>query len=639
MRLTRIHIENFRSIRALDLELCDSTVLIGPNNAGKTAILDAVRIALTRRWGQRGTGFTEYDVHLARENDNPKESPGISIELHAEEQTTGDWPDAVQQDLDAIIQSDPVTGKSFITLRASCVWNEAEACFQPSFSFLNAARAPMIGPSARHTNLERFWQYLPSFYLGALRNAEDEFSSRSQFWGRLLKAVEIPSALESRVQRVLDLLNKKLLEADPRLGQVAATLSSATRVAARDREGSVDLRLVPLKSWDLISKAEIILRNEPGWPWLPLQRQGQGVQSMSVIFLFKAFIDLLLSEFYEADSAPFLALEEPETHLHPQAARTLWTYVSNLPGQKLVTTHSPYFVQNVPFRDLRLVRLTNDGTEVRWLPPDFSAQLPHVADLDPLIEGSGGLLEYRNGAQTLTVHGRLDEHYYRRLLACYGTHPNRTIIEGILRDLRDRSIHFISDEELMKLETFARRIRGDIFFASRWMIVEGQAEYLIVHSMARCLDYGFDEHGVSLIDAQNNGSASLFAALARALGIPWLAVFDGDEGGQACLRAIETRGFDPDFIAQRCRLHMAGTLENQLLTDGLESELRLILQAIGLTDAATIDRPTLLKRLDDDKYKIRYAVELVARLDGNPDLARRMPQAFRDAITDLRGLT
>ncbi len=32
-------------------ELGDTTVLIGQNNAGKTAILDAVRIALTRRVG------------------------------------------------------------------------------------------------------------------------------------------------------------------------------------------------------------------------------------------------------------------------------------------------------------------------------------------------------------------------------------------------------------------------------------------------------------------------------------------------------------------------------------------------------------------------------------------------------------
>ena len=636
MRLTRLRIENFRSIRDLDIELGETTVFIGPNNAGKTAILDAVRIALTRRWGQRGTGFTEYDVHLATENDDPKASPGVAIELRAEETEPGEWPDAVQQDLDEIAQTDPLTGRSFISLRVSCAWSAANACFEPSWAFLNAARAPMIGQSARRTNLERFWQYLPVFYLGALRDAEDEFSARSQFWGRLLKAMEIPTALETRVQRVLDLLNRRLLQADPRLAQISGTLSGATRVAARDRAGSVDLRLVPLKSWDLLSKAEIILRNEPDWPWLPLQRHGQGVQSLSVIFLFQAFVEHLLTELYEADSTPILALEEPETHLHPQAARTLWVHVNNLPGQKLITTHSPYFVQHVPFRDLRLVRLTANGTKIRWLPPSFSAQVPHVAGLDPLVAGSGGLLHYDRAAETLTVHGRLDERPYRELLTCYGAHQGRAIIHGVLRDLRDRSLLFISDDDLRALETFARRIRGEIFFASRWMIVEGQAEYLIVYALARCLGYDLDEHGVALIDAANNGHPALFAALARALGIPWTAVFDGDRAGQRYCDSITARGFDAGFVAQRCRTHPAGKLEHQLIADGLEPELRSILRTLGQTDAEAIDRPTLEQRLENGKTA--YAAELAARISSDPVLGQRMPQGFRDAITDLRGL-
>ena len=95
MRIKALRIENFRSIKHLDLELSDTTVLIGPNNSGKTAILDAIRIALTRRWGQRGTGFTEYDVHLATETDDPKASPGVAIELRAEELQPGEWPEGV----------------------------------------------------------------------------------------------------------------------------------------------------------------------------------------------------------------------------------------------------------------------------------------------------------------------------------------------------------------------------------------------------------------------------------------------------------------------------------------------------------------------------------------------------------------
>src|SRR5947208_15362033 len=99
MRITSLHIENFRSIKSLDVELGETTVFVGPNNSGKTAILDAVRIALTRRWGQRGTGFTEYDVYLATENSDPKAPPGVAIETKFEEKTTGERHEELQQDL------------------------------------------------------------------------------------------------------------------------------------------------------------------------------------------------------------------------------------------------------------------------------------------------------------------------------------------------------------------------------------------------------------------------------------------------------------------------------------------------------------------------------------------------------------
>ena len=148
--------------------------------------------------------------------------------------------------------------------------------------------------------------------------------------------------------------------------------------------------MVPLKAWDLLSKAEIVLRNQPDSAWLPLRRQGQGIQSLSVIFLFHAFVEHLLQELYEPDSEAVLALEEPETHLHPQAARTLWTHVRDLPGQKIVTTHSPYFVQHVPFRDLRVVRLTANGTEVRSLPASFATTIPPLDGLDDVVHQSNG---------------------------------------------------------------------------------------------------------------------------------------------------------------------------------------------------------------------------------------------------------
>ena len=636
MRVSRIEIRNFRSIRHLVVDLGKTTVFVGPNNAGKTAILDALRIALTRRWGQRGTGFTEYDIHIESDDDDPKASPGVSIEIHAQESEPGEWPDGVAEDLDQIVQLDLRTGLHSIALRTRCAWSEESGAFEPIWEFLNAAREPLAGRGVLRVNLERFWRYLPVFYLSALRDVGDEFSPRSQFWGQLLKALEIPAGLESRALRVLDLLNRRLLKADPRLQEIAETLSGATRIAARDREGGLDLRMVPLKMWDLLSKAEIILRNELDSPWLPLLRQGQGIQSASVIFLFQAFVEHLVRELYEQDSEPVLALEEPETHLHPQAARTLWTHVRALSGQKIVTTHSPYFVQHVPFRDLRLVRLTQEGTQVKSLPASFSASIPVLDGLDAVVDGSAGRLKYERASETLTVTGTLDEGTYRGLLTCCGRHERRAELEGRLRDLRDRSSLYIGDDELQSLETYARRMRGEIFFAERWLIVEGQADYLILHAVAHAMDYDLDSHGVSVIDAQNNGNPATFAVLARAFGIPWLAVFDGDDAGRDYMKAIAKRGFSDEELAERCRTHLAGDLEAQLVANGLDPELRGILTELGVQDAADLKNDKVLAQVKQNKTDC--AALLAVRFREDPDSALRAPAAFRTTIEQLWGL-
>lgn len=635
MRITRLRIENFRSIRRLDVPLGETTVFIGPNNAGKTAILEALRIALTSRWGQRGTGFTDYDIHLAGDEEDPKESPGVAIELQTEEVQLGEWPEDVQGDLRQVVQLDPESGKHSITLRVTCAWDETARAFEPAWEFLNVDRQRLLGPAARRQNLDQFRRYLPVFYLGALRDASDEFSTRSQFWGKLLRAIKIPAHLESRVQRILGMVNRRLLKADPKLSEISETIADATKIAARNQKGDVDLSLVPLRAWDLLSKAGIVLRNDSNSPLLPLQRHGQGVQSLSVIFLFQAFVDHLLAKFYMAESAPVLALEEPETHLHPQAARLLWSHVNELPGQKVVTTHSPYFVQHVPFRDLRIVRLTKQGTEVRQLPPAPSASgFPHSEALARLIGRSNDLLEYERRTQTLTIKRQLDKTTYKKLRKCCKSHKRANEVLSALKELCAESGRYICDKELQSLETWARRMRGEVFFAEKWMIVEGQADYLIVEVLAHARGYDLDEYGVALIDAQNNGTPDTFAALASALGIPWLAVFDGDDSGRQFIKNICNRGFDKDEVNRRCRLHNAGTLEQQLVRD-LGDNFTPIIKKLG--GRPELKGENLADWLHQNK-KSDYPIKLAEEVRKDPSFAKYLPEAFRQAIGDLRDL-
>jgi putative ATP-dependent endonuclease of OLD family len=310
MQISKLRIRNFRSIRSLDLELDDTTVFIGPNNAGKTAIVDAVRIALTRRWGQRGTGFTEYDVHCPDPDGDPRTLPSVSIEVVLEEPAAGVWPDDMVAALDDIMAIGPRRG-NLITLRIGCAWNAEIDAFEPSWEFLDAAGAPMTGQARRATNLSGFFGYIPLFWLSALRDASDEFSPRSSIWGRLLRSIKIPDELEVEVKAALDALDVRILAADNRLGTIADTIGQATHVAVGESPGAARLRMLPLNMWDLLSRAGVVLRNEDLRPWLPLSQHGQGLQSLSVIFLFQAAVVQQLGEEAREGMEPVFAIEEP----------------------------------------------------------------------------------------------------------------------------------------------------------------------------------------------------------------------------------------------------------------------------------------------------------------------------------------
>lgn len=79
-----------------------------------------------------------------------------------------------------------------------------------------------------------------------------------------------------------------------------------------------------------------------------------------------------------------------------------------------------------------------------------------------------------------------------------------------------------------------------------------------------------------------------------------------------------------------------GTLEQQLVADGLQTELKAVLTELGHADAAGLDNVSLIARLEATKGS--YAALLARRCAADPALATRMPEALRTAVTSLRGL-
>jgi putative ATP-dependent endonuclease of the OLD family len=634
MKISKVRIENFRCIRELDVVLEDTTVFIGANNSGKTSILQAVRIALSRLWGRRGTGFTEHDVHCPEETHDPKIAPPVRVYVRLEERESETWdPDMVSALDDLVVLND--LGRNLISLRVTCAWNQESKAFEPAWEFLNPSGQPLTQKAQRATNLSGFFSYVPLFYLDALRDAAGEFNPRSSLWGGLLKSVRIPDAIQTEVQSSLDGLDTQLLAADPRLADIAKTISHAAKIAVGQSEGDAKLRMLPMNTWDLISRAAVVLKNEDLRPWLPLDHHGQGLQSLSVLFLFQAAAFQQLEE-DQPGIEPIFLLEEPEAHLHPQAARILWDRVSELPGQKLVATHSPYFVQHVPLHNLRLVRLHQGRTELAFMPRSVVSDLPWNEGVAQLAAHQGQMLTKDPATEKVSASSWFDEATAAKLAGCYKSSTDQELIRTAIANLRHESRGMLTRQEEHELSFLGRRIRGEIFFARRWILVEGQSEYVLLHAIGRALEYPLDRHGISVIDFQNNGDADTYAALATSFAIPWWMITDADDEATKFRAQLIKRGFvDADLVDRVTTLTPPNSLEDQLLADGHETRLRAILAEATSNSALTCPLDDFLKRLKNKK--IPCISRLALQVEADVTLAQAMPKPFVDLVQALKG--
>lgn len=636
MRIARIHIQNFRSIKDLVVNLGETTVFIGQNNAGKTAIIDAVRIVLTRRWGQRGTGFTENDVHRLEPNCDPRTQPPVTITLTMEEGKPNEWDGDMVAALTDIITIHPDGARNMLTLRVTCAWNPDKEVFDPAWQFLDSAGDPL--PERRRSiNLTGFFGYMPIFWLGALRDAADEFTPRSGHWGRLLRSVRIPAELEEEALKTLAALDAKIIAADPRLNDIASMIGEATRVAVGEGPGSARLNTLPLAIEEMLQRTGIVMRNEDLRPWLPLGHHGQGLQSLAVIFLFQAAVLQQLAEAEQPGVEAVFAIEEPEAHLHPQAARTLWTRTQALSGQKLMTTHSPYFVQHVPLHDLRLVCLRGGQTEVRALPSSVISDLPWNTSLDGFLRGGGGRIFERDPTMgRLAARSWFDEKMADALVHCYRDDADPAARQAEVLALRRQCRILPTAEDESELGFHGRRVRGEVFFARRWVLVEGVTEYLLLHAIGSALNLPLDMHGIAVIDFQQSGNAGIYPALAEGFGIPWHMITDGDQEAAKFRQQILDRGFsEADLTGNFMSLPQDHDLEDLLLADGHEQLLREIMATIGGQSALTCPLDEFKKRLKN--RKTGYMGILSLRIVADKELAIKMPAPFVDLIKSLGG--
>ena len=376
MYLVSVRAENFRIFgsgpksdgdadRRLHLEFGPATnVLVGENDSGKSAIVDAIRLCLLTT----ATDFyriTQDDFH-------------VDAKLRAEELTiTCGFADLTREEQATFLElltTDPAgTATLHITVRAQIM----DPLLPQRVSVTTRTGPNGEGPSLDGVARE----LLKATYLRPLRDAEAELRA-----GRGSRLSQIMVGYPAIKDQGVDDFDEESDKAETLVGilrRAEHDLAKNPAVAsARDDINDHYLSKFAIGSDRLhgeisvsgdatliraLERLELTLTSADG----DRTRRGLGYNNA----LFMAAELLLLGN---SEIAPLLLIEEPEAHLHPQLQTRVMDLLhdrarrdgsgSKLPVQVIVTTHSPNVASSTPVEDLTVVargrtfRLTRDLT-------------------------------------------------------------------------------------------------------------------------------------------------------------------------------------------------------------------------------------------------------------------------------------
>lgn len=350
MKLHHLQIRNFRGITNLDLELGDTTVLIGENNIGKTAVLDALRFALRDVRSRRGCAFEPYDFHLQHAASEPTTAPAISIKLTFREENPNEWDDLQLARLNrAKIAQIDGEGCASVILKVGAHFDPAAQDFIQDWKFQNFDGEELT--NVLDSALITLQNEVPYYYLAALRDAARHFDAKGAFWRPFLKESQLTTEKRNEIETKLAEVNQLIISSHGTFAQVVDYLKEVQQVVSMTgEEDFVSVDAIPGRLFDMLAKAQVNFNTGTGAK-IPVSRHGEGTQSLAVLTLFNAFLQAWNR------GAPIVAMEEPEAHLHPSAVRALWQLICQIPGQKIISTHSGDLLSEVPSENvIRLCR-------------------------------------------------------------------------------------------------------------------------------------------------------------------------------------------------------------------------------------------------------------------------------------------
>lgn len=401
VRVVDVRVSNFRSLENIEVDLGDLTVLIGANNSGKTSFLDAFYAAIGA--GRKPIGLD--DMRLAPSEALPPKTREITIDVRIRP------VDASGAPIDSfpsgsfwtslwglgIIQDPADDFKEFVAFRTTLAWSAGKGDYALRREFLKEWRPfadwlKLPAPTEKKTVAIDQIEPVALHYIDAKRDLEDDLRKQGSFWRRLTEDLGLSEEEVTAIEAELTSLNQQIVSKSGVLQHLKTSLADMQKVVSADSAG-IDITPVSRKLRDM-SKGVDVSFATTGAQTFPLARHGMGTRSLASLLVFKAFASWRSSQAASASNQihTLLALEEPESHLHPQAQRSLFSHIKSMPGQRVVSTHSPYFAGQAELADLRLFKKRGGNTFVTKLDlfemnADVIRKLRHT-----VIESRGDLL-------------------------------------------------------------------------------------------------------------------------------------------------------------------------------------------------------------------------------------------------------
>ena len=406
MRIARVRIENFRNFRSLDVALDRHAVIVGENKVGKSNFLFALRLLL--------------DPSL----------PDSSRKLRCEDFWDGDRPLTAASVIKVSVDlADFETDENLVAVLAEHLVVPRPMRARLTYEF--RPKPGLDGNPQRDNDfehvlyggdrLENWFGYevrsrMPLDFLAALRDAEGDLSN----WRRSPLRPLLDHVVGKIPQAELVTLHEGMTAAGEAVHGHEEIEGLGGRIVKRLEQMVGDAQAIDACLRFATAEPDRLLRSLR----LFLENGARGVGEVSLgtanlVYLALKSLELEQLVREEERDHSFLAIEEPEAHLHPHLQRLVYRDFLRRrehagKGEErrenttvLLTTHSPHIVSVAPLRSLVVIRKAADGGSEAVSTVNVRLAVEDVADLERYLDVTRGEMVFARGI--LLVEGDAEE--------------------------------------------------------------------------------------------------------------------------------------------------------------------------------------------------------------------------------------